>query len=117
MEPSVFADFGTELLLETVTTMRALVDKSVTVVGCLITQWKEDALNKGLLAKLRDRLEPYGLPIIPTKIPLDKSRIEKAYLEVAQGKKKGIFHNPSALALAYSTAFEEVLKEIQAHVY
>jgi len=117
MEPSVFADMGTDLLLDTVTTMHALVNKPVTLVGCLITQWKDDALNRSLLATLRNRLAPYGLPIVPTMIPLDKIRIEKAYLEVAQGKKKGIFHGASAVALAYSTAFEEVLKEVQKHVH
>jgi hypothetical protein len=99
------------------TTMHALVNQPITLVGCLITQWSDNALNRTLLATLRDRLTPYGMPIIPTTIPLDKTRIERVYLEMAQGRKSGIFHKSSAVASAYSAAFEEVLKEVQKHVH
>jgi chromosome partitioning protein len=117
MEPSVFADTGPDLLLDTVTTMKALVNQPITLVGCLITQWRDDALNRSLLTELRSRLVGHGVPIISTMIPLDKTRIERAYLESAQARKGGIFHRPSAIAAAYSSAFEEVLQEVQNHVH
>ncbi|MFI5277251.1 MAG: AAA family ATPase, partial [Ktedonobacterales bacterium] len=51
VSPSVFADQGTNLLTETVSTVVALTGRPISILGFLVTQWKEDALNTDLLAK------------------------------------------------------------------
>ena len=108
VSPSVFADQGTNLLTETVHTMAALTGWPIDILGILVTQWKEDAVNKDLLAKFTNRVAPSGLELLKTRIPLDKSNIEKAHIETGQGKKKSLFDRKSAAAQAYTAVVDEV---------
>jgi chromosome partitioning protein len=117
IEPSVFAELGIDLLRSTINAMQALTNRQIHLLGCLITQWKADALNKSLFNKLVHELEPTGIEIISTKIPLDKAHIEKAHIEAAQGRKRGLFNGASPVAVAYSDAFGEVLEEVKKYVH
>jgi chromosome partitioning protein len=109
VSPSVFADMGIEFILETVSTMRALTGTSLDILGCLVTQWREDALSKSLLAKAEDALALARIPRIPTEIPLDKNNIEKAHLETGQGKTRTLFDRRCAAAKAYTAVVNEML--------
>jgi chromosome partitioning protein len=108
VSPSVFADQGTELLTETVSTMVALTGRPISILGFLVTQWKEDALNKDLLAKFAGRVATTNLRFFKTRVPLDKSNIEKAHIETGLGKKKSLFDRKSAAAQAYTAVVDEV---------
>jgi len=114
MAPGVFADMGTDLLLTTVATMGALVGNPIPILGLLVTHWRDDALNRSLLGATKVRLEPTGLPLLETKIPLDKNNIEKAHLETGQGRKRSLIDRRCASALAYLEAIEEVLSHVDA---
>lgn len=107
--PSAFADMGLTLLLETVSTMQALMGDSIDILGCLVTQWQENALNKSLLASVQALLGLAKIPLLKTTIPMDKSNIEKAHLETGLGKRKTLLDRRCASARAYVSAVEEVL--------
>ncbi len=107
--PSVFTDLGVNLLVETVAAMRALVGEPITILGYLVTQWKEDALNNSLLALAKPNLEGAGIRPLATQIPLEKGSIEKAYLETGSGKPKNLFSKTSKVAQAYKAAVDEVI--------
>lgn len=108
--PGVFADAGIGLLQETVETMAALMSGPIAVLGCVVTQWKEDALNRQLLAKVEERLTVLG-----DKVPFDRNNIEKAHIETGQGKRKNLFDKPrSAATKAYLTVVEEVARHVVA---
>jgi chromosome partitioning protein len=109
--PGVFAEEGADLLLATVNTMQALVDRPIHMLGCLITQWQDNKLNNGLLATFENQLKPTGLTVLKTRIELDKSNIEKAHLEAGQGERKTLFthHKKSKAAIGYAAALQEVL--------
>jgi len=112
--PSVFTDLGSDLLVETVDAMRALTGGSIAILGALVTQWKEDATNKALLATAAARLEPAGLTLFRTQIPYDKANIEKAFLEAGSGQQKTLFshHRTSKVAQAYAATVGEVLSHV-----
>ena len=109
LSPSVFADMGMELLVETVNTMRALTGHPLGIMGCLVTQWQENALNQQLLAKATLALNKANFGLFSTKIPLDKSHIEKAHLETGKGKTKGLFNQKWPAVKAYTSLVEEML--------
>jgi chromosome partitioning protein len=109
--PSVFADLGPELLVETVTTMSALMGAPIRMLGSFITQWKGDKLEKDLRAAAKVALDGAGIPVFDFEIPFDKTNIEKAFLEAGSGKKKNLFsHTSSKAATAYDKLTEEVLQ-------
>lgn len=109
--PSPFADLGTDLLLKTVNTMQALTGRHIHVLGCLVTQWKDDATHQSLLAQLTQRIEPSGLTILAAKVPLDKNHIEKAHLETGSGQSRTLFshHKTSKATQGYVKALQEIL--------
>lgn len=106
--PSVFADMGTDLLEQTVRAMRALVNQPIPIVGSLVTQWKDDPINRQLMASAGPSLDLARMSPLTAKIPLDKSNIEKAYLDTGQGKKKNLFDRRCKAAEAYLDAITEV---------
>jgi len=110
--PGVFADQGADLLVATVETMQALINRPIRILGCLITQWQDNALNNSLLAAFRTQLVSSGLTVLDTKIEFDKQNIEKAHLESGQGQRKTLFshHKTSKAAKGYAQALEEVLR-------
>ena len=107
--PSVFADMGIEFIQETVTTIRALTGAPLDILGCLVTQWRSDALNRTLLAKAEDVLALHGIPRIATEIPLDKTNIEKAHIETGQGRTRNLFDRRCAAARAYTEVVNNML--------
>lgn len=112
--PGVFADMGIEFIVETVHAVRALTGAPLDILGCLVTQWKDDALNRSLLGKVESVLGLFRIPRIATEIPLDKNNIEKAHLETGQGKTKTLFDRRCAAARAYLAVVDEILDSITA---
>jgi cellulose biosynthesis protein BcsQ len=110
--PSVFADMGSDLLVETVETMSALRGQPIIVIGGLVTQWQENAQNKSLLATATARLVSNGLAFLQTKIPYDKTNIERAFLETGEPNRRGPFRRRGAAAEAYKAAVSEVLDHV-----
>lgn len=108
LAPSVFADLGLDLLLQALTTMSALVNAPIQLLGALVTQWKPDRLNEQLLAAAKIQLGAKA-PLFKAQIPLDKPNIEKAHIETGQGKKKNLFDRKSAAAQAYTAVVQEIL--------
>ncbi len=102
--PGVFADKGFDLLLRTIDTMAALTGHPIDLLGYVVTQWKDDALHRQLLAPLAQRMTALG-----DKIPLDTNNIEKAHIETGQGRKKSLLDRRCRAADAYSTVVREVL--------
>src|SRR5258708_38936069 len=82
VEPNAFADLGLNELLTTTETMGALMGTAPQILGCLVTQWKEDKQNQQLLAPVETELAAKGIPLIAPRIPVDKN-IDKAHLETA----------------------------------
>lgn len=111
--PGVFTDLGVNVLVETVRAMEALRGSPITILGSLVTQWKEDALNRALLARVETNLNAAGLVPLAEKIPLDKNNIEKAHIETGQGRRRNLFNRRSAAARAYLAAMEEVVGHVQ----
>jgi chromosome partitioning protein len=112
--PSVFADMGSDLLIETVETMQALTGQPITMLGGLVTQWQDNAQNRSLLADAMTRLEPTGLTLLHTRIPYDKTNIERAFLETGDSNRRGPFRRRGAAAEAYKAAVNEVLDHVVA---
>lgn len=114
--PGVFTDLGANLLVETVGAMGALIGNPITILGSLVTQWKDDSINDALLALAKPNLEGTGIPLLEAKIPLDKSNIENAHLEASDGQKKTLFthHKKSKAAQGYAAASAEVLRHVNA---
>jgi chromosome partitioning protein len=113
ISPSVFADMGLEFLLETVGTMNALTGNTAKILGCLVTMWRDDALNRSLLAKAEALLDLARIPRLQTEIPLDKANIERAHLETGQGRERNLFDRRCASAKAYLKVIAEVLSHVQ----
>jgi chromosome partitioning protein len=114
IEPGVFTDLGANLLVETVAAMSALVGEPITILGSLVTQWKEDDFHESLLALAAPNLVVAGIPLFKARILLDKNNIEKAYLEAGEGQKKTLFshHKKSKAAQGYAAAVGEVLTHV-----
>lgn len=114
--PDVFADMGLNLLRQTVATMEALTGTSIPIIGCLITQWKDDDFNnKDLLGRALQELEISQIPLLQARIPLDKNNIEKAYLEAGAGQNWTLFnhHKKSKAAIGYTAAVGEVVNNVK----
>ncbi len=105
--PGVFADVGVNLLRRTIYTMSALVGEPITLLGGVITQWREDQLNRDLLGPVEESLSLLG-----EKVPFDRNNIEKAHLETGEGKKRNIFNRRCAAARAYATVVDEVVARV-----
>jgi chromosome partitioning protein len=114
IEPGVFTDLGANLLVDTVAAMGALMGAPISILGSLVTQWKQDALHEALLATATTNLDGAGIPLFNTRIFLDENNIEKAHLEAGQGERKTLFshHKKSKAALGYAAAVGEVLSHV-----
>lgn len=114
--PSVFADMGLEFIVETVSTVRALTGAPLDIMGCLVTQWRADALNRTLLVKAEDALALHRIPRIAPEIPLDKTNIERAHIETGQGRARNLFDRRCAAARAYSDVVNQILGTVAVQV-
>jgi chromosome partitioning protein len=107
LTPGVFADTGEELLRRTIRTMEALTGMDLVLLGGLITQWRDDALNRQFLAVIERSLHLMG-----RKVPVDKN-IERAHLDTGAGKKKNLFDKKCEAAKAYLEIVDEVVRDVQ----
>jgi hypothetical protein len=89
--------------------MQALSGVPIDLVGTLITQWKDDKLNNELLASVLAEMGAAGVRVLRTRIPLDRSHIERAHIETGVGKKKNLLNQTSPAANAYINAIEEMM--------
>lgn len=108
-----FSASGLTFLLRTVDTMSALVGVPISILGCLVTQWKEDVLHKTLLATVTAELDAKGLTLIEPKVRFDSANIERAHLQTGAGQKKTLFDRRCVSARDYTAVVEEVLKRGQ----
>jgi chromosome partitioning protein len=110
-----FADMAPNLLVSTVQAMGALTGKRITILGSLVTQWKSDRLHEDLWARAKSELNGYGIVPFETKIPDDKTTIERAHLESGSGARRMLLshHSTSKAAQAYHKALQELLKHVQ----
>ncbi|HEX6799756.1 MAG TPA: AAA family ATPase [Ktedonobacterales bacterium] len=113
--PGAFADMAPDLLESTVRAMEALTGAQITILGSLVTQWKDDRLHDDLWDKAKFELDGHGIAPFAAQIPDDKTNIERAHLESGSGAKKMLFshHKKSKAAQAYEKALEELLKHVK----
>jgi hypothetical protein len=109
LEPAAFADMGLELLVDTKEAMQALIGHPIEMLGAVVTQWRDDALNRQLLAAATKGLNDANIRVFDTKVPLDKTNIERAYIETGQGKRRQLLDRTCPSAKAYKALVEEVL--------
>jgi chromosome partitioning protein len=103
VSPGYFAEAGVKLLKRTIAAMSALTGTDIELLGGVVTQWRDDALNRQFLQEIERRLRVVG-----QKIPIDRN-IERAHLEVGQGRGKSLFNRPKSPAtLAYRALIEEI---------
>jgi hypothetical protein len=89
--------------------MHALIGHPIEMLGAVVTQWKDDALSRQLLATAMLTLNKVKLRVFDTKIPLDKTNIERAYIETGQGKRRQLLDRTCPSARAYKALVEEVV--------
>jgi chromosome partitioning protein len=106
--PGAFAGIGARLLRRTIDTMSALTGRPITLLGGVVTQWKQDQLNADLIGPVE-----LSMPLIGDKIPFDRNNIEQAHLETAEGNKRTILDRRCASARAYAKLVEQVSKHVQ----
>jgi chromosome partitioning protein len=105
--PGVFSDAGEKILRRTMETMGALTSGRTELLGCVVTQWKDDALNRQFLSKIKGTIN-----VIGKEVPVDRN-IEKAHIEVGKGRKKPLFSfSASKAAEAYSAVIDEVVNRV-----
>jgi chromosome partitioning protein len=103
VSPGYFAEAGDKLLKRTIASMSALMGTDAELLGCVVTQWHDDALNRQFLQEIESNLRVVG-----QKIPVDKN-IERAHIEVEQGRGRNLFsHSKSPATLAYLTVIDEI---------
>lgn len=108
ISPGAYADLGVVLLKRTIATMSALLGKPIDLLGGVVTLWKNDALDKQLMAPVRQSLK-----IIGPEIPLDRSHIERAHLETGRGRRRNLFNQASPAARAYTAVIDEVVSQVK----
>lgn len=113
LSPSAFADMGLNFLVDTVATMQALSGSPIDIIGCLVTQWKGDSLDKSLLAPVKNQLDDAGIGLFEARIPFDRSHIERAHLDTGKGKKRSLLDQRCASAEGYLKAVGEILDYVQ----
>jgi chromosome partitioning protein len=109
IEPGAFADLGVNLLRQTVTTMSALIGAPISILGCLVTQWRENALNRQLLAPAVSELQLAGVPLFEAKIPLDERNINNAHVETGLGRGRSLLDRRCEAARAYTAIVAELV--------
>ncbi len=107
LSPGVFADVGDTLLRRTIGTMAALTGTNTELLGCVVTQWRDDALNRQFLTEIERNINVVG-----KKVPVDRN-IERAHIEVGKGRKKTLFsYSASQAAQAYLAVIDEVVNRV-----
>lgn len=112
---SPYAEEGVNLLVKTVNVMSALTGRSIHVLGCLITLWKDDAISRQLVTDLTQKIEPKGLALLASRIPLDKNHVERSHVDAIAGQKRNLFshHKTSQATQGYVKALQEILSRGQ----
>jgi chromosome partitioning protein len=108
--PGPFSEVGVNFLRDTASTIAALTGEALKILGCIVTNWKTDAINQQFIAPIAASLGILGPPI-----PVDKY-IDKAHLEVGSDKSKPkiLFnYKSSAAAKAYTAVIDEVIRRVK----
>lgn len=104
----VFAGLGINGIVETASTMRALVSEDVRLLGCVRTRYRSNAQVKKEEPSLKTELAARAIPLLETVIPLD-DKIEQAHMSTVNGGIKALFSfNTSAAGAAYLRLLEEI---------
>jgi chromosome partitioning protein len=109
VSPSAFADIGLDLVRRTIGTMEALIGDPITLLGSVVTNWKNDAIDTELLRQVRSRVQ-----VFKPEIPFDRNGIEAAHIQTAQGRTRFLDRRGRA-AKAYAALLEEVLTHVNKH--
>ncbi len=107
--PGAFSEDSVNFLRNTMSTITALTGTPLKLLGSVITQWKDDATNRQLIAPIEATLGVLG-----PKVPVEKN-IDKAHLEVGSGKPKPktlFSYRSSAAAQAYTDIVDEVVTRV-----
>jgi chromosome partitioning protein len=106
VSPGVFADIGVNQLRHTKEAMEALIGHPISLLGGIVTHWKEDAISTQLMDQFQRSMNVLGKPI-----PFDRTGIENAHIQTGQGKPKFLDRRTRA-SKAYAALLEEVLKRV-----
>jgi len=107
-EPGPYQSSGIQQLYDTVLAIQGLVGTRPKPLGCLVTRWVENKLNRDAVKALADLfLTPNHIPLFETRIKLDAN---------VQKDEAGGFHIPGLgqkpAALQYTEFSQEVLKYV-----
>ena len=107
-EPGIFEFSGLQQLFQTLDTMRGLTGRSISLLGCVLTKWKEDKVHKDFLEQLRQTLlGPQKVHVFDTKIPYDAN----VWKDEAGHMRMPVFNSKPASKM-YTTLVEEVVKHV-----
>jgi chromosome partitioning protein len=107
-EPGPYQSSGLQQLYDTILAIKGLVGTRPQLLGCLVTRWQDNKLNRDSVKDLANFfLKPNHIPLFETRIKLD------ANVQKDEGSK---FHLPGLsqkpAALQYTDFAEEVLKRV-----
>lgn len=109
-----FALNGISGAFATAKAMRALVtrdDRTVRMLGCVITRWKSTANARKEEAILRTALPQLPISLFRTIIPYDE-RIEQAHLAITGGAMRNLFGFAASIAaMGYNGLCDEMLEK------
>lgn len=107
-EPGIFEFSGLQQLFQTLDTMRGLMGRPISLLGCVLTKWKEDKVHKDFLEQLKQTLlGPRRVHVFDTRIPYDAN----VWRDEASHMRMPVFNNKPASKM-YTTLVEEVLKHV-----
>lgn len=107
-EPGPYQSSGLQQLYDTILAMQGLVGSRPRLLGCLVTRWQENKLNKDSVTKLEQFfLKPNHIPLFETRINLD-ANVQKD--ESGGFRIPGLGQKPAALQ--YTSFAEEVLRHV-----
>jgi chromosome partitioning protein len=109
VSPGVFADIGVKHLRQTISTMAALIGGPIILLGGIVTNWKDDVVSAQLMRAVEQEYK-----VLKPPVPFDRTGIENAHLQTAQGKPKFLDRRGRA-AKAYATLLEEVIARVNKH--
>ena len=104
--PSAFAESGVYNLFATAAAMQGLMGGGVTMLGCLITHWKDNAPSRDAVRNLETGFQARGSRVFNTRIPQDPN------IDKTETRRVPLFplgRRPSPGATAYGDLVEEML--------
>lgn len=107
-EPGTFEFSGLQQLFDTLDTMRGLTGRAISLLGCVLTKWKDDKVHKDFAEQLKQTfLGPQKIHIFDTKIPYDAN----VWKDEASHMRLPVFTSKPASKM-YTELVEEVVKRV-----